>query len=228
MTAAEDQAAAKKEARNRRRREADRRRREELKKLGITDRQYRAAKQQKPIDLPVVPERTSRPSGRRTWGMGKSPDRHKFKRRGDGTKNREMIKALVEAQPFIMNLRDIPDNGSTSVVCPNCRKSDASWEEYFCRYCGEHNDALYLKDHLLAPITLTREEIIAEYEAVGLVFQAKTNPMESLPRHLTYAQLTGVDPFAEMPKDYGPGRKEDKWDSLKGFRTESESFQSIS
>lgn len=127
-----------------------------------------------------------------------------------------MIRQLAAEQPFIMRLRDVPDNGSTQIRCPACGKDDANWEEYFCRHCGEHHDVLYLKDHLLAPITLSREEIRAEYEEVGLVFAPRVNPIDSGLRFLSYAEMTGIDPWVEMPRDHKKERP-DKWSDMQGF-----------
>lgn len=137
-----------------------------------------------------------------------------------GTRDQALIRQLTEEAEFVVNLRDLPDDGSTSLVCPSCKQTDASWEEYFCRHCGEHNDALYLKDHALAPVSLNREEIVAEYTEVGLRFLPRVNPMSSGLKNLTYADLTGIDHNADMPPDPVAVKGGQRWEKLKGFRPE--------
>jgi hypothetical protein len=60
---------------------------------------------------------------------------------------------------------------------------------------------------------------------VGLKFEPGENPTDNGLRNLSYAELTGIDPWVEMPKQR---ERLDRWHGLTGFQRDPENFPTTS
>jgi hypothetical protein len=185
--------------------------REEAKRLGLTMRAYRQ-------------HRTALADAKRREGLaaGKKPRKRYDKTKGFSGKkgdNWKALRELIDEVTFVQPLNSFTDTGNSYPLCRSCRKQNI-FESYFCPTCGEHNDWLYGQEHVSGPRDMTREEILAEYEAADIPFEPKDySPGRLLVNDLRMA--LGIDLDAYMPRE--ANTEENKWSGLIGFKADRES-----
>lgn len=186
--------------------EKEAKKRAEAKRLGMTYREYREMRSSK------------------YWeGQGRKKPDTRLARRDQKEKVpsvREVHDQLIEAQPFIRELKTLEDTGRTRPMCPTCKRH-SDFDDYFCIHCGEHFDWLYCYEHANAPIELTREQIMAEYAEAGRPFRSQNYDAGQLKFH-SVADLLGINYYARMPVE--THKEEDRWKGLQGFRREESSL----